>query len=193
MVGLQKGRGGATGEGCARGTLLKGTLAGIGVWLGGKWNLKPTLGPSARPKALPGPCLPSEGSAFQLTQRHDVGRLSAQKGFQTPVPSQGDLHQQRRVTITFWQSGSAAPVAQRRPGNRRVFILQAPWKGRGGRGRVASGGGRRELGEGPGGQVHASRKEGEQGTAPAASPGLPRSPGRLLANHSPSPCLSFPV
>ena len=57
---------------------------------------------------------------------------------------------------------------------------------------MASGGGRRELGEGPGGQVHASRKEGEQGS-PAASPGLPRSPGRLLAHHSPSPCLSFPV
>ena len=34
------------------------------------------------------------------------------------------------------------------------------------------GGGRQELGEGPGEQVHASRKEGEQGTAPAASPTL---------------------
>ena len=77
MVGLQKGRGGAIGEGCARGTLLKGTLAGVGVRIGGKWNLKPTPGPSARPKALHGPRLPREGAAFQFTQRHGVGHLSA--------------------------------------------------------------------------------------------------------------------
>lgn len=119
-----------------------------------------------------------------------------QKGFQTPVPSQGDLHQQRRVTRTSWQSGSAAPVAQRRLGNRRVFILQAPWKGRGGWGHVASGGGRWELGEGPGGQVHASRKEGEQGTAPAASPAATLSweaLGKSFSIPMPQfPCLTNP-
>ena len=134
LAGLQKHRGGVIGEGRAGCTLLKSTLAGTAVWLGGMWNLKPTLGPLARPKALHGLCLPREGTIFQLTQRHGVGPLSAQKGLQTLVPSQGNLRQQRRVTRTFWQSGSAALVAQGRPGNWRIFMLQAPWKGRAGRG-----------------------------------------------------------
>ena len=89
LVGLQKGRGGAIGEGCARGTLLKGTLAGVGVWIGGKWNLKPTPGPSARPKALHGPRLPREGAAFQFTQRHGVGHLSAPERLSDPCPQPG--------------------------------------------------------------------------------------------------------
>ena len=89
LVGLQKGRGGAIGEGCARGTLLKGTLAGVGVRIGGKWNLKPTPGPSARPKALHGPRLPREGAAFQFTQRHGVGHLSAPERLSDPCPQPG--------------------------------------------------------------------------------------------------------
>lgn len=86
---LASRKGGATGEACAGGTLLKGTAAGMGVRLGGKWNLKLTLGPLARPKALHGPCLLREGTAFQFTQRHDVGHLSAPERLSDPCPQPG--------------------------------------------------------------------------------------------------------
>lgn len=152
LAGLRKG--GAT-EACAGVHCSRHRAWQVrGAARGANGTQKLTLGPLARPKALHGPCLLREGTAFQFTQRHDVGHLSAPEGFQTPVPTARVTSPTEACDRTSWQSGSAAPVAQRRLGNRRVFILQAVegqgWVGACGiRGRQVG-----AWGKIPGGQVH---------------------------------------